>query len=241
MNVVILAAGRGTRTRELVEEKPLLLFQGHTLMDHTLRVARRLVSELGGGSLIVVTTPAVADTTMAGVDHVVRVTVTQPGAAASAQLALAHLPLHDPVAVMDCDSYYSEDYVTGWVGKIPAGKSFLTVTGVPAGLSGLDFCGLRLEDSDAGELPFVSHISEKTYTDPDAVATGIYGFSSAQIMRSAYGSLSQLPPNAPEIPMSALLARIADVEPVRAVRVRGWHPVGTPKQLMAARLARGYV
>jgi NDP-sugar pyrophosphorylase family protein len=229
-SVVILAAGRGERfvADGFTIPKPLIEFRGLNLIRHAIHVA--LALRRGDGRLIVVTTPSVADQIGAryGVDHVVPVTVTQRGPAASALLAMAHLKPGEPVTFMDCDNFYPvED--RAWTEEIPVGFDFITVAPVPKGLKRTDFCNVRCHGENQ-----VFDIAEKRALGGDAqVATGVYGFRSAVAFHSrAMMELSR--GDAREVPMSSVLPLVS----LRAVPVQSWLPIGTPSQLMEANNAR---
>lgn len=229
-HVVILAAGRGERfvTEGFTVPKPLIEFHGLPLIRHSIHVALEL--RRGSGKLIVVTTPTVADQIgpRYGVDHVVAVSVTQRGPAASALLAMAHLPSFEPVIFMDCDNYYPVEDRT-WTSEVPWGCDLITAAPVPTGLKRTDFCNLRLHEDDT-----VFDIAEKRALGGNSlVATGVYGFRSAEaFQRQALTEL--LHGGGDEVPMSKIMPLID----LRAVRVQSWLPVGTPSQLMEAKNAR---
>ena len=226
-NVVILAAGRGERfsAAGVTTPKPLLTFKGQTLLDHTAELAIEMKPE----RLVFVATPEVAkfarqDAPYFEEDYVVPVSVTQPGPAASALLAGAHLPPDEPVVFMDCDNYYAPDQ-REWIEQLPIGDQFLTVAPQPVWLSAMSFCCARVhEDSvlDMNEkMGFINGGAGKW-----RVGTGIYGFASFDhFRRRAATSYS----SAGERSMSSMLTLGCG-----AVEVHGWHPIGTPMQMRVA-------
>lgn len=230
MNVVILAAGRGERFAidGISVPKPLIEFRGRTLLHRSVLLADEIAQVRGGKGrrrvIVVATEPvAAAAERLRRVTHVVPVSVTQPGPAASAQLALAHLPDDEPVIVMDCDNYYPSDTLT-WIPELPIGQDFIAVhEGVPAGLRGQDFCGMNLSREG-----YVETLSEKEDPAPSFVATGIYGFCAASWLRGSYGTALE-ECETEEIPMSRLLG-----VGTRAFAIPTWHPIGTPDQMRAA-------
>lgn len=78
--VVLLAAGKGTRLRSGVP-KVLHSAAGRSLLDRSLVTARAIVSETGGGPLVVVTGPGADDPVAAAVRAAAPEAVTAPQAA----------------------------------------------------------------------------------------------------------------------------------------------------------------
>jgi CTP:molybdopterin cytidylyltransferase MocA len=233
LNVVVLAAGKGERflAEGVTVPKPLISWKGRTLLDHTLDVAQELAHP--DGRIIVVATDAVAspahralkDRGVAHYCRVVAVSVVQPGPAASAQLALAHLPLDEPVAFMDCDNHYAE---RGWIrvarDLAARGEGFMTVAAHRPGLVREDYCNVTIASDGAA-----AEVIEKVDLGPDAaLGTGIYGFHSAAYFA---GAMSWQTPKAP----MSVVCKIAAPVPMQTIVVEGWQPLGTPAQMAAAK------
>ena len=91
--VVLLAAGKGTRIRSGVP-KVLHFAAGRSLLDRSLVTARAVVSETGGGRLVVVTGPGADDPVVAAVHAAAPEAVTAPQAAprGTGDAVLAALP-----------------------------------------------------------------------------------------------------------------------------------------------------
>jgi choline kinase len=227
--IVILAAGRGERFHiaGINVPKPLIEFGGCSLLKRTLDTA---LGMSGHGqptkSIIVVGTDVVASEAhrTKGVDRVVSVSVTQPGPVASAMLALAHIPLGAPVVFMDCDNAYTKEF-----NSVPFGRDFLVMAKTPLELLAVDFCNIVVKPEDNREL---HHTVEKEDLGTGLVATGIYGFESARKFRHAALSVLARQGNLKETPMSLITNFCCPG--VRLVHTYGWHPIGTPEQLMAA-------
>ena len=227
LNVVILAAGRGERfaAAGVTVPKPLIEFRGTSLIQHSIHVAHEL--RRGGGRIIVVATPQVAALSATKVDVVVPVSVTQPGPIGSAILALAHLPLLEPVVFMDCDNYFPSEQ-RSWTAEVPCGETFLVVADKPANTDPRDFLNVDLPDGGR-----VSRIAEKTALNGrPKFGCGIYGFETAQMFRAhAFNILSSI---VKEPPMSAVTEAIHAQYSVAGVVAEAWLPIGTPAQLMEA-------
>lgn len=227
-NVVILAAGRGERflSAGVSVPKPLIEFRGKSLLQHTLDLAE----EMGPVRIVVVATDVVAPVAWRALEgtrslrHVVRVSVTQPGPAASGLLAGAHLPPDVPVVFLDCDNYYPAE-ARSWVGEMPIDSDFLTVARCPANLLPTNFCCVKV----LGER--VDEINEKEGFSPAGdwfVGTGVYGFDSFK--RFAWLAHPRVTEPG-ELSISKLLWELANI---RALEVEAWLPLGTPEQLAVA-------
>lgn len=231
INVVILAAGRGQRFMNagITVPKPLITFRGRSLLQWTVTSATSLkylteknsdVSHLEG-RIIVVATELIAReaSRIPGVTHVVPVSQTQPGPAASGLLALAHIPHDERVIFMDCDNFYG---TMDWADKLNFDENFIVAAEPPKNVAPAQFCNIRVtKDGQAAE------IREKMDLGPDAlVATGIYGFAAAGDFRAEVYNMSKI---SSETPMSFLFDK-----GTRVVRAQGWLPLGTPEQLSGA-------
>jgi len=230
-NVVILAAGRGERfsAAGVTTPKPLLTFRGQTLLDHTAELAIEMKPE----RLVFVVTPEVAkfarqDAPYFEEDYMVPVSITQPGPAASALLAGAHLPPDEPVVFMDCDNYYAPDQ-RGWIEQLPIGDQFLTVAPQPVWLSATSFCCARVCEGSALDMNEKRGFNYEPSLGSWLVGTGIYGFPSFGYFRSRAASVLL---GGSERSMSSFLSLGCG-----AVEVNGWHPVGTPEQMAVAERA----
>lgn len=225
-NVVILAAGRGERfaIEGISVPKPLIEFRGVSLLRRSVELAAEIA---GGGRVIVVTTESVAATAreLSDVDHVVDVSVTQRGPAASGLLAMAHLPADEPVVFMDCDNYYPEPL--DWIAALPIGRNFLTVSEPPVGVPRSQFCNVR--DVDGG----VVELREKINLGDTPVATGIYGLATAADFFSGVMVALSRASSTAEISMSAALW-FAAAQGLTPVTVPKWSPIGTPQQMIEA-------
>ncbi len=221
--LVVLAAGAGQRFVDAgwTVPKPLIRFRGHTLMAHTLRMILR---GAGGilGPRIVVTTPAC-------VDHVPRdfttvvVEHTRPGPTASAALALGLISPETPVVFFDCDNIYTTD-PADLFSKFLLGSNFLV--GARLATPSTDYCAIR-----AAHNGFVIDLQEKS-DKFNLVATGIYGFRTAQVFHECYCRAATRDLYA----MSDLLMDESEVASVVALPTGSWYAAGTPTQLAAAEL-----
>jgi NDP-sugar pyrophosphorylase family protein len=230
VNFVILAAGRGERfaIEGISVPKPLIEFRGRSLLQHSVETARALSPATG--RVIVVTTEAVAPSAerLLGVDHVVTVSVTQPGPVASALLALAHCPATEPVVFMDCDNFYPG--LRADANTLPFEMPFLTVAEPPAGLSVRDFLNVRVDTNGSWST---LQLEEKGALPNCYVGTGIYGFTNAQQFR--YHAMKYFfADHKKEPPMSQVMASVLKEQYVVAIELSPWMPIGTPQQMMEA-------
>lgn len=226
-SVVILAAGRGERfAGASPTPKPLLTFQGETLLQHTLRKAREFFPQRT--QLIVVGTIEV----LAAIpeERGVRVVHTQPGPAASGLLAASLVPQNEAVIFMDCDNFYRANASFGrpFVEE-DFKESFIVISEVPPFTRATDFCHVAAEEKDANK---VSYVMEKVVLEKSiGVGVGIYGFSSMKrFQRAAWWYLA----SSHKEPSISQVLWVAAARGLRYVRVDGWHPVGTPSQMQLA-------
>lgn len=235
LNVVVLAAGKGERflAEGVTVPKPLISWKGRTLLEHSLDVAKDLAYP--DGRIVVVATDAVAgaakyELRQRGLNRtrgfVVAVSVIQPGPVASGLLALAHLPLNEPVAFMDCDNHYAD---RSWVRRArdiaAKGEGFITVAPLRPGMVRTDYCNVGV-----GEDGMVYRIAEKQAMSGDAaLGTGIYGFYDARVFAHEARQLNPL------TPMSLICSNAAPLGGFNAILVDGWQPLGTPSQLALAK------
>lgn len=233
-NVVILAAGRGERfsAAGVATPKPLIEFRNETLLLHTYMLAVQMAP---ARIVVVATSDEVAGAAwrmqrarreLGDNDKVVAVSVTQPGPAASALLAGAHLPPDEPVVFMDCDNYYAPD-AREWVDRLPIGAQFLTVAMQPPWLAATNFCCVRVQDGTVVDMNEKLGYFGLGKLGSWRVGTGIYGFPSFDLFRRRAATASYSSTN--ERSMSSILSIGCGT-----VEVSGWHPVGTPEQMAAA-------
>ena len=220
MQVVILAAGQGTRMRPLTDAvaKPMLPVADRPLCAHTADAAVRA----GADELVFVIGYRGADVrsyfgeTYRGVPVRYAEQGERLGTAHAAAQARPHL--EDDFVVLNGDDLYDEAALEALFGTAPAVGAYEVADPRPYGVFSVE--GDRVTD-----------VIEKPADPPsDRVNVGAYHFPAAaadwldEVERSERG----------EFEITDVLARVIDAFEVRTVPVERWLGVGRPWELLAA-------
>jgi molybdopterin-guanine dinucleotide biosynthesis protein A len=232
MNVVILAAGAGSRFVDAgytSTSKVMLAVNDQPVLAHNA-----FAFQQAGARVVIVANHEVHTWATAAGFESVRVPVLQPGPAASALLATSVLPLNEPVLFCDGDLFYAPEEVTKvnvqTTAELGLGNGILVSD--PSGPHP-DRSGFAV--SSAG----CSEILERGCQEPHTIAGG-YGFPSLLAFRNAYYKhCSRNLDSIHSKPMTE--TKMSDVvnECIRAgirfspVEVKSWTSVGTPAEYKA--------
>jgi UDP-N-acetylglucosamine diphosphorylase/glucosamine-1-phosphate N-acetyltransferase len=229
MDVVILAAGTGTRMRPLTDRraKPMLPVADRPLVAHTADAA----AAAGASELVFVVGYEQEDVreyfgdAYRGVPVSYAVQEEQLGTAHAVRAAREHLD--GPFAVLNGDDLYDPAAIERLFADGPAVGTYEVDDPRPYGVFGVAEAG---ETGDAGHAIEVTDIVEKPADPPsNRVNVGAYVFPAAarewlDVPQSERG----------EHEITDVLARVIETFDVRAVGVDRWLGVGRPWELLEA-------
>ena len=219
MQVIVLAAGQGTRMRPLSDSvpKPMLPVGGQSLLGNVLQAA----AEAGADDFIVVTgyegqsIRSELGEAFAGCPITYCEQETTNGTAAAVSSASTHVT--DDFAVLNGDCLYRESDLEKLFATGPA-------IGITRVESPQDYGVVSLENGS------VSDIIEKPAEPPTSYAnTGAYVFP-----RDSLGLLDVEESDRGEYELTDAVGRLLDRQSMAAVHFEGWRDIGYPWDLLSA-------
>jgi len=229
IQVIVLAAGAGTRFASYPQPKPAIPVNGKPMIDHCLE-QQGIPKESAFVCLSEASVPYLDRTSYKGCLVLDRLT-RGPAETASIALNWFQLDPFEPVLFIDCDSFIKRD-LRKFISENITDLDRAAVVTFPSRSAASHFSAVNVDANGN-----VSIMSERTEVRPDWSSCGMYYFSFARqaerASRSALGRLNPL--NQHECFLSDMINHVAAIggEKVRAIQVASEDFVclGTPEEL----------